>query len=288
MCTAADIRVDSRGSGRLERRVRLLLAYDGRQHGGWPYVGDGRSVQEAVENAVRRILKSEALVRVHASGRTDAGVHALGQVVHFAVPDDWRMDGAAWCRAINSFLPPSIQVLDASYAVPGFHARHSATGKHYQYKLFNGALLHPLDHGVWGHWPWPLDVAAMRDAIKILPGEHDFSAFAAYRHDGTDYPAGSGRNVRRIWRADLCSDGRRLTIDIEGSGFLYKMVRLLVGALIHVGRGSLDRTGLEGLLECRLDARGELVKSPLCAPADGLYMVEVFYGERPAPGSPAP
>ena len=282
-----------------ERRVRLLLAYDGRPHGGWQFVGDGRSVQEAVECAVMRILKSPNLVRVHASGRTDAGVHALGQVVHFAVPAEWRMDGGAWCRALNSLLPVSIRVLDAADAEPGFHARHQATGKHYRYRVFNGPELHPLDAGYVWHWPWPLDVPAMRSAARLLVGEHDFSAFAAFRHDGTDRSPGSGKNIRQIWHVTIQDDlppahlrtcatppshpgqcaGSYLNLDFTGSGFLYKMVRLLVGALLHVGRGSLDEMGLRALLACRLNAQGEIIKSPLCAAADGLYMVRVFYGD---------
>jgi tRNA pseudouridine38-40 synthase len=260
--------------------MRLTLAYDGRPHSGWQHVGDGRSVQEHVEKAVARVLKAGGLVRLHASGRTDAGVHALAQVVHFDIPPDWRMDGPAWVRALNCQLPPSIRVLAADEVDPAFHARRHAQGKHYRYRLFNGPMLHPLDHGVVGHWPWPLDCAAMALAAPAFCGEHDFSAFAALRHDGTDHLPDTGRNIRRIWRSDISRDGDYLTFDIEGQGFLYKMVRLMVGALIHVGRGSLDRNGLEELFACRLDATGRLIKSPLCADAAGLYMVEVFYDRR--------
>jgi tRNA pseudouridine38-40 synthase len=120
----------------------------------------------------------------------------------------------------------------------------------------------------------------MRAAASVFVGEHDFSAFAAFRHDGTDATPGSGRNVRRVWRFELSVEGPYLTMDIEGKGFLYKMVRLMVGALIHVGRGSLDSAGLRGLFEAKLDQTGRLIKSPLCAGAEGLSMVEVFYDPR--------
>ncbi len=259
------------------KRVRLTIAYDGRPFSGWQYVGDGNSVQEKLESAVARILKTDQLVRLHASGRTDAGVHALAQVAHFDVPPDWRMDGTAWCRAINCLLPPSIRVLDACYMPPTFHARKQAIGKHYRYKLFHGPLLHPLDHGVIWHWPWPLDPAAMQAAATAFIGEHDFSAFAAFRHDGTDRSPESKNNIRRIWRLDVHSEGDYSTFEIEGAGFLYKMVRLMIGALIHAGRGSLDADGIRELLANHNDATGRLRKSPLCAGADGLYMVQVMY-----------
>ena len=262
------------------RRMKLVLAYDGRHHSGWQHVGDGRSVQEQLEAAIARVLKSDALTRVHASGRTDAGVHALAQVAHFDVPGDWRMDGASWVRALNPLLPPSIRVLETEDAPPGFHARRSSTGKHYRYRLFNGPILPPLDHGVVWHWPWPLDTRAMIEAAPVFLGEHDFSAFAAFRHDGTDAAPESGRNIRHVWRFDVKADGPYLTMDIEGKGFLYKMVRLMVGALIHVGRGSLDTGGLRALFEARFDKTGRLIKSPLCAGAEGLSMVEVFYEPR--------
>lgn len=255
----------------------MTIAYDGRPHSGWQHVGDGRSVQEHVEVAVARVLKSPRLVRLHASGRTDAGVHALAQIAHFDIPLDWRMETQAWMRALNCQLPPSIRVLAADEVDPRFHARRHATGKHYRYRLYNGVLLHPLDHGVVWHWPWPLDLVAMRAAVPEFLGVRDFSAFAAYRHDGTDSDPGSGRNIREIWRFDITRDGDYLTMDIEGKGFLYKMVRLMVGALIHVGKGSLDSAGLRALFLCEHDATGRLVKSPLCVGAEGLYLVEVFY-----------
>ena len=264
----------------LPRRMKLVLAYDGRHHSGWQHVGDGRSVQEQLEAAIAKILKSDQLTRVHASGRTDAGVHALAQVAHFDVPGDWRMDGAAWTRALNPLLPPSIRVLETTDAPPGFHARRGSTGKHYRYRLFNGRILPPLDHGVVWHWPWPLDTKAMIEAAPVFLGEHDFSAFAAFRHDGTDAAPESGKNIRRVWRFDVTVEGPYVTMDIEGKGFLYKMVRLMVGALVHVGRGSLDGAGLRGLFEAKLDKTGRLIKSPLCAGAEGLTMVEVFYEPR--------
>ncbi len=262
------------------RRIRATIAYDGRPFRGWQFAGDGSSVQETVESAVRRVLRAGGRVPVHASGRTDSGVHALGQVVHFDTPPGSRMDGGAWQRALNSFLPPSVRVLDAC-PVPGdFHARYSATGKHYRYRLFSGRILPPIDHGLVWQWPWPLDPLAMAAAAACFLGEHDFSTFAAFRHDGTDHGPATGKNVRRLWRADVQAEGPWITLDFEGSGFLYRMVRLIVGALIHAGRGSLDASGIMDLLSCRHAADGQLVKSPLCAAADGLYLVEVFYGNR--------
>ena len=189
-----------------ERRVRLWLAYDGRHHTGWQYSGDGRSVQEQVESAVRKILKSDHLVRVHASGRTDAGVHALGQVVHFAVPDDWRMDGDAWCRAINCFLPPSIRVLDADEAQPDSMPA-TARPENITGTSFSTARPAPagsrrgmalaMAAGFGGH-------AGRR---RLFLGNTIFPHLRRSAMMARTRP-GNGRNVRRLWRADLTPTAR--------------------------------------------------------------------------------
>lgn len=282
MTASAASSIDDSSATVPPKRMRAILAYDGRPHSGWQFVGNGKSVQEAVERAVGRLLKIGRRVPVHSSGRTDAGVHALGQVVHFDVPATCRMDGGAWRRALNSLLPPSIRVLEVRPAEEGFHARYSATGKHYRFHLFTGPILPPHEFGLVWQWPWPLDAEAMTAAAARFRGEHDFSAFAAFRHDGTDQDAGTGKNVRRVWRADVIANGPRLVFDFEGSGFLYRMVRMMVGALIHVGRGTLAASGIDLLLECRCKEDGRLIKSPLCADGDGLYLVEVFYETRPS------
>lgn len=261
------------------RRWRAVLAYDGRAFLGWQYLAHGPSVQEEVERAVAAIAKEGGRIPVHASGRTDSGVHALGQVIHWDAPDTLRMDGEAWMRAMNAHLPPTVRVLQAEEAPPGFHARFSATGKHYRYRILTGPVLLPQDYGLaWHvHGRRALDVAAMTSAAAIMVGEHDFSAFAAFRRDGTDGEVGTGANVRRLTQAAVRAEGEALVLDFEGGGFLYRMVRLLTGALVHVGRGLLDEAAVADLLACQRGPDGRVVKSPLCAPPDGLTLMRVDY-----------
>lgn len=260
------------------RRWRLLLAYDGSAFSGWQFQGNGRSVQEHLERALQRICQSDQRLPVHAAGRTDAGVHALAQVVHFDAPATLSLDGAAWTRALNTGIPPQMRVLDAAEAEHGFHARYSAVGKHYRYRLCCGPILPPLEFARAGHWRHPLDGEFMRQAASRLVGEHDFSGFAAYRNDGTDQTPESGRNLRCVTRADVAEVEGGFEFDFEGSGFLYKMVRMMVGALIHAGAGRLAPDEIGDILACRLDSTGRLRKSPLCASAGGLYLAEVRYG----------
>lgn len=269
------------------RRWRLTLAYDGSAFSGWQFQGNGLSIQEHLEAALATIVKSDQRLPVQASGRTDAGVHALAQIAHFDAPARLTLDGAAWTRALNVQLPHRMRIISAEPAAPDFHARFDACGKHYRYRLFTGAVLPPHDYGRVCHWPHALDTAAMREAAARFLGEHDFSAFAAYRNDGTDQTHGNGRNIRRIWRADLESDGPSITIDFVGNGFLYRMVRMMAGALIKIGAGRLAPSDIPALLNGRLAHDGRFEKSPLCAPADGLYLVEVFYADfNPAPEDP--
>jgi len=264
------------------RRWRLTLAYDGSAFSGWQFLGNGKSVQEHLEAALATIVKSTDRLPIHGSGRTDAGVHALAQTVHFDAPAALTLDGPAWVRAFNVLIPHQMRVLDARPADPSFHARYDACGKHYRYRLFTGPILPPHEYGRAAHWPHALNPAVMREAAAAFLGEHDFSAFAAYRNDGTDQTHGSGRNIRHIRRADITADGPWITFDFAGSGFLYRMVRLMTGALIKTGAGRLSPADIPALLNGRLAPDGRFEKSPLCAAAEGLYLVEVFYPEPDA------
>lgn len=272
---------DPRHPGEGFQRWRLTLAYDGGAFSGWQFQGNGRSVQEHLEQALQRICQCERRLPVHAAGRTDAGVHALAQVVHFDAPAALSLDAAAWTRALNAGIPPQMRVLNATEADSGFHARYSAVGKHYRYRLRCGPILPPLEFGRAGHWRHPLDLEPMKAAASHFIGEHDFSGFAAYRNDGTDQTPESGRNLRRVTRADVTEVDGGFEFDFEGGGFLYKMVRMMVGALIHAGAGRLAPDEINDILACRPDATGRLRKSPLCAPASGLYLVEVRYDSGP-------
>jgi tRNA pseudouridine38-40 synthase len=204
---------------------------------------------------------------VHGAGRTDAGVHALGQCAHAEVPSR-SMRPAQWTAALNTSLPPTIRVMRCSYAAPTFHARFSAVGKVYRYRIWNGAILPPLEHGRAWHVPTKLDVAAMRREAEAFVGRHDFAAFAANRgrpeHD----------TVRTIASADLKNRGSHIALEFSGDGFLYKMVRLMVGALVRRGRGQ----AADGEIGRRLrSGEPSTPAERFVAPAEGLYLVRVRY-----------
>lgn len=255
-----------------KRRFRLDLAYDGRPYAGWQSQPGGDAVQDAVQRALASICPE--VRSVHGSGRTDAGVSAIAQVAHFDVPTAWRMGGEEWCRALNSKLPPTIRVLRCHEVPSDFHARFSALEKTYRYEIATGEILPPLRVGLAWHQRG-LGPAAELDAIlRLYEGSHDFRAFAANRHDGYDEERDT---VRTLTRARVAaSDEGALSLEFRGDGFLYKMVRFLVGSAVYVLRG---RTGREELADL-LAGGGEGAKAPYCAPADGLSLVSVRYPDE--------
>ena len=252
-------------------RLRFLLAYDGRPYAGWQSQPDRSTVQDTLELAIGKILTSPP-PRVTASGRTDAGVHALGQVVYLDVPNEKPLPAAAWTRALNVHLPPTIRVLVSEYVPDTFHSRFQATGKTYRYRLWTGPILPPFEAGLALHYPRPLDFALLTSACTALIGTHDFSNFAAFRgnEDGTeDY-------TRTLYAVTPVAEGDLITITFCGSGFLYKMVRLLTGALLRVATGRETLAWLSDLIHLRSP-----VKCSHVAPADGLYLVHVEYPDTP-------
>ena len=250
-------------------RLRLTIAYDGQPFAGWQSQAGGFTIQDLMERAVARILKVEERVPVHGSGRTDAGVHALGQVAHCDVPDDCRISEAAWRRALNVNLPDAIRVLAVTGAADDFHARFQATGKTYRYRLWHDAVLPPLEAGRAWHIHRPLDFAALEAACQLCEGRHDFASFAANRADGKDEGLDK---VRVIFSVKVERTGPLITLTFHGSGFLYKMVRLLTASIVRVAKGRAPLAWLEHLLTA---PPGE--KSQFVAPPDGLYLVSVDY-----------
>jgi tRNA pseudouridine38-40 synthase len=245
-------------------RIKFTIAYDGAPFEGWQSQPGGNTVQDKLEAALSEIAGER--VKLHGSGRTDTGVHALGQVAHFDAPEANRMDAGAWQRAVNTKLPRSVRVMDAVEVEGEFHARFSAVGKTYRYQIDLAPVLlpHRMDR-VWHH-PRALDVDLLRAACALYVGEHDFAPFAANRNDGKE-----PNTVRTITRAYV-EEGDVLSITFSGNGFLYKMVRLLVGGAVRVAEGREE-----------LDWIGELLESPgvakcqYCAPGDGLTLVGVEY-----------
>jgi tRNA pseudouridine38-40 synthase len=209
---------------------------------------------------------------VHGSGRTDTGVHALGQVAHFDPPAACRLNEIEWHRALNALLPPTIRVMRCESVTPDFHARFDATGKVYRYRLWHGEVLPPLEHGLAWHLHGALDERALRKAGGLFEGTHDFTAFSAKRRD----PGEEERcHVRTIRTLDFTQNGELLELTFNGDGFLYKMVRMLVGAMVKVARGQATLGTLRDLL-----ANPRHLKPGWQAPADGLTLMRVEYGVR--------
>ncbi|MFV0415755.1 MAG: tRNA pseudouridine(38-40) synthase TruA [Chthoniobacterales bacterium] len=249
---------------RERRRLRLLLAYEGSAFQGWQSLSDGSGVQDHLEKAFADILGEP--LRIHGAGRTDAGVHALGQVAHADVPFKKGMDVDDWRRALNVRLSPMLRVMGVREVGEDFHAQYSAREKVYRYRLINRYVLPPLEYKrAWGVGA-ELNFEAMERAMEMFVGEHDFVGFAAKR-------ANLRSTVREIFATRLCVRSRGVvTLDWVGSGFLYKMVRALTACVVRVGRGKVCLEELREALENPCAP-----KSLEVAPADGLYLMRVRY-----------
>ncbi len=243
------------------RRWKCTCAYDGTAFAGWQSQKGGAAVQDVIEARLAAIFK--VAVRIHGSGRTDAGVHAQGQVFHFDA--DWRHGAPKLLAALRSGLPATIQIKTAKPVSVDFHARFKATGKRYVYHLYLGDADPFTRPYVWSVFR-PLDFAAMAAAAAVLRGRHDFRAFSAL--NGTERET----TVRELRRLDIIRRGRRVRIVAEADGFLYKMVRSLVGTLVAVGEGKLTPAQVRALLSA--PQRTPAVQT---APPQGLFLVRVFY-----------
>jgi tRNA pseudouridine38-40 synthase len=244
--------------------LRLTLAYDGTGFEGWQVQSraGARTVQGVLEGCLSRLCGGVP-VRVDGAGRTDAGVHALGQVASLDLPR--AMEPAALARALNALLPDDVRVLRAEPAPPGFHARRSAISKHYRYVLDTGPVQLPQRRWDAGHVPGPLDAAALRAVAALYLGPRDFASLAS---SGSSVKT----SVRKVTRSDVTYDGEVLVYEVEASGFLRKMVRSMVGGLIAAGRGERGVAELEAALRSA-DRRAW----PPPAEARGLTLVGVAY-----------
>ena len=250
------------------RKIRLVVEYDGSDLCGWQRQANGPTVQQHLEEALSKLLATPD-VRVAGASRTDAGVHARGQVVAFQTERPIPLHGIR--RGLNSLLPLSIAVRSAEEVAADFHPRHSATGKHYRYTIYRSADRSPRWRTRAWHHPEPLDVEHMYAASRALIGEHDFAAFRA---------AGctAMTTVRRIDAIDLtAAPDDVLYVDVRGNAFLRNMVRILVGTLTEVGRGYREPAQVAEIL-----ASLDRTRAGITAPAHGLELVEVRYdGTRP-------
>jgi tRNA pseudouridine38-40 synthase len=248
----------------VNRRIRVTLSYDGTEYHGWQVQPGLATVQAAVESVVAQI--EGAAVQVAASGRTDAGVHALAQVAAFTIANP--IPAANLVKAMNRLLPRDIRILDAAEAPLDFHPRYAAIAKTYEYRILRAEICSPFERRYVHHHPYPLNVPGMIDLAPLVEGEHDFSAFAA----SDERDALNLSKVRRIFSAQLVPCEERLIFRVRGSGFLKHMVRNLVGVLLEIGKGNLSR---EDLL-ARLQPGCAIPPGPT-APARGLFLMNVEY-----------
>jgi tRNA pseudouridine38-40 synthase len=247
--------------------LKLSLEYDGAPFVGWQVQAQGRSVQGELQAAIERLCGAPSgTVRVTGAGRTDAGVHARGQVASLTAPPAARpLPLKAWTSGLNALLPPEIACVRAEVAPQGFDARRWARGKRYVYSILNRPLRSPLERGRVWEIRRPLDDAAMRLALAHLLGWHDFSALRA-----ADCPART--TVREIRAISLARAGEVLRLEIEATAFLKHMVRNIVGTLVEVGHGRRDPDSLPALLAGR-----DRTRAGPTAPPHGLVLDEVFY-----------
>ncbi len=244
------------------RTLKLTLAYDGTNYVGWQRQDNGVSIQEVLEDAFRTLVGGEAPTLAGAS-RTDAGVHARGQVASVSATLD--LSPISVQRALNVRLPADIRVLAVEEAPPGFHARAFSVAKTYRYRIATGAVLSPFDRLFVWHHPIPKDVARMRHAADALVGRHDFASFQAA---GTAVIA----TVRTIHRLAVVEAADEIVIDIEGDGFLRHMVRAIAGTLAEIGTGTRPADGMPAILGAR-DRRAAGTTAPAC----GLTLMAVRY-----------
>ncbi len=244
--------------------IKLVLAYDGTEFHGWARQPGVRTIGGVLEEALGRLLLEPP--RLSVAGRTDAGVHAEGQVASFEAPEDLEPERVQ--RMLNGLFAPEVVVVQSGRAPDGFDARHSATGREYRYRIDAGALPSPFTARFVWHHPRALHLAPMRAAAKLLQGEHDFVSFCR----ATEAPASTVRFLRRL---AVSSSGGRVEIRAVANAFLHQMVRSLVGTLVAVGEGKVEAGAMTQILA----ARSRAAAGPV-APPHGLTLVRVAYGRR--------
>ncbi|CAL9781037.1 unnamed protein product [Musa acuminata subsp. burmannicoides] len=262
---------------------RMVIAYDGTKFAGWQYQQSPPTIQCLIENALTCITKLDRkdLCLVGAS-RTDAGVHAWGQVAHFITP--FMYDSLDTLHAaLNGLLPPEIRVREIGAACPEFHARFSTKSKTYHYKIYNYPVMDPFRSLYAYHSAYKLNPVVMREAAAYFVGKHDFSSFANASHNDR-----LGNPVKEIFRFDITELDALLLLEVEGTGFLFRQVRNMVALLLQIGREALPPDVVPKIMAAR--DRKELAKVALSAPPQGLCLMSVNYNNEslePPEGCPA-
>lgn len=243
------------------RNIKLIIEYDGTNYYGWQRQKIGNTVQQKVEEAISKVTNEE--IEVIGSSRTDSGVHARGYVANFKT--NARMPAEKFREAINCKLPEDISIIHSEEVTEDFHARYHSEGKTYCYTILNRVQPPALDRNFVYHVRWHLDIEAMKEACKFFEGTHDFKAFQT--------PGGSVKtSVRTITDLHIETDGDKIKIFVSADGFLYNMVRIIVGTLVMVGSKKITPEDIVEIIESKIRQR-----AGKCAPAQGLCLEKVFY-----------
>lgn len=242
------------------RNLKLTIQYDGTKYCGWQKQPNASGIQGTIEYAIYEITKEK--VNITGSGRTDAGVHALGQVANFKTKS--RIPANRIPDALNAKLPKDISIIDCQEVSEDFHSRYSATGKIYRYLIYNKPYRSPLYKDISYHVRYDLDIQKMRSEAKSLVGTHEFKGFMSSGSSVKD-------TVRTIHNITIEESGDLIALEVEGNGFLYNMVRIIVGTLVDIGRGRIDKS-MEEIIASK--DRGEAGHT---APAHGLFLKKVHY-----------
>lgn len=243
------------------RKYRFTISYDGTDYIGWQVQPNGRSIQGLLEEALATLLKSP--VRIIGAGRTDAGAHALAQTAHFQT--EGELNPRQMLKALNGLLPYDIRIIDLQLADETFHAQYSAKGKEYHYHLWLEPSVAPFVRRYRHHVHSPFDLKLLKQATRYFVGTHDFATFA-------NLGSSVKTTIRTLYRIDAADQEGGVRIEFEGNGFLYKMVRNIVGTLLEVASGKRNPEDIPSLLEAKNRQAGGLA-----APARGLFLVKVNY-----------
>jgi tRNA pseudouridine38-40 synthase len=246
-------------------RMKVTVAYDGTDFAGYQIQPSGRTVQGTIQSVLQKMHKREA-VQISASGRTDAGVHAVGQVFHFDT--EMNIPSDAWGKALNAMLPSDILIKDVAEVPDSFHSRFSASSKEYHYKLLVSKEPDVFRRNHMFHYPYPLNIRDIQKACGYFLGTHDFTSFSSARSEVAD-------KVRTIFALELLEEDETLTFKIKGSGFLYNMVRIITGTLLEVGQGKRKPDEIMTII-----AGQDRALAGKTAPAHGLYLHQVNYQEN--------
>ncbi|MBD8138427.1 tRNA pseudouridine(38-40) synthase TruA [Bacillus sp. AFS026049] len=243
-------------------KYKCVIAYDGTDFAGYQVQPEKRTIQSEFEAVLAQMHKG-TIIKVTASGRTDSGVHAKGQVLHFESPLTFPTEN--WIKAFSALLPTDIIALEVDIVPDDFHARFHTTGKEYRYIVARSKLRDPFKRNYAYHYPYPLNMEAIREAISYLIGTHDFTSFCSAKTEVVD-------KVRTIKEMDFEESDDFLVFRFVGEGFLYNMVRILVGTLLDVGSGKISPHDMSGILD-----KKDRSFAGKTAPAQGLYLWKVFY-----------